>query len=139
MPGHFEGVLRQVTAREPKSGGGAAGGRATPRRLSPEKKKLLALTLRKQAPAGRLVPGRREGARMPRLFWFPHAGGGARAGGATRDLRVPVRLPGREARIAEAPFERMAPLVEALAAGHRAIPGPAVRLFRAQHGRGGGV
>src|SRR5437762_65420 len=50
----------------------------------------------------------------------PHAGGGASLGqGSPLTLQhaamIPVRLPGRESRLAEAPFERMGPLVEALA------------------------
>jgi surfactin synthase thioesterase subunit len=88
--------------------------------LSVEKRRLLALRLRKQAPAAAWFPGieRVDG---PRLFCFPHAGGGA-AGFAAwaagwRGARAicPVRLPGRESRQVEAPFERMAALVGALA------------------------
>ncbi|HEY1341197.1 MAG TPA: alpha/beta fold hydrolase, partial [Bryobacteraceae bacterium] len=78
--------------------------------LSPEKRRLLALRLRKKAPTAAWFPGI-DAARPPRLFSFPHAGGGAVPIG-----NAPVRLPGRESRLAEAPFERMAPLVEALAA-----------------------
>jgi len=81
--------------------------------LSPEKRRLLALRLRNRAPSSAWFPGAGncEGGR---LFWFPHAGGGAAAAGGLRHV-CPVRLPGRELRRAEAPFERMAPLVEALA------------------------
>ncbi len=84
--------------------------------LSPERRRLLALRLRNRAPASAWFP-RADAAEGLRLFWFPHAGGGTPA----RALRLPhaticpVRLPGREARIAEAPFERMEPLVAALA------------------------
>ena len=84
--------------------------------LSAEKRRLLALRLRKRAPAAAWFPNidavpALEGA--PRLFWFPHAGAGT---GQSAGVRcVFVRLPGRESRIAEAPFERMGPLVEALA------------------------
>ncbi len=83
--------------------------------LSPERRRLLALRLRNRAPASAWFPGA-DAVEGLRLFWFPHAGGGA-----ARALRLPhaaicpVRLPGREARIAEAPFERMEPLVAALA------------------------
>jgi surfactin synthase thioesterase subunit/glycosyltransferase involved in cell wall biosynthesis len=97
---------------------------SSPGDLSPEKRRLLALRLRKQAPpaawfpnAAALTLGCPPG--TPRLFWFPHAGGGAAAApnftlqGASV---CPVRLPGRESRMAEAPFESMGPLVEALAA-----------------------
>jgi surfactin synthase thioesterase subunit len=54
-----------------------------------------------------------------RLFCFPYAGGGAAsfAGWRLDNIALcPVRLPGRESRAAEAPFERMDSLVEALAA-----------------------
>jgi medium-chain acyl-[acyl-carrier-protein] hydrolase len=80
--------------------------------LSPERRQLLALRLRNRAPAAAWFPGA-DAVEGLRLFWFPHAGGGT----AARLLPAicPVRLPGREARIAEAPFERMEPLVAALA------------------------
>ena len=110
--GAFEGVLGEVVAR-PLAGarGSVSGVEQVEKGLSEEKKKLLGIMLRKRAPAGSWFPGI-EGASAPRLFWFPHAGGGT-------NVVVPgvvaVRLPGREARMAEAPFERMAPLVEALA------------------------
>jgi surfactin synthase thioesterase subunit/glycosyltransferase involved in cell wall biosynthesis len=88
--------------------------------LTPEKRRLLALRLRKRAPAAAWFPGagRVQGLR---LFCFPHAGGGAVAYaalacvGARAPWICPVRLPGRETRLAEAPFERMAPLIGALA------------------------
>jgi medium-chain acyl-[acyl-carrier-protein] hydrolase len=86
--------------------------RAASAELSEEKKRLLAIRLRKRAPAAAWFPGI-DAVAAPRLFWFPHAGGGTNTG-----LPVPhvaVRPPGRESRLAEAPFERMAPLVEALA------------------------
>jgi medium-chain acyl-[acyl-carrier-protein] hydrolase len=82
--------------------------------LSPDKRRLLALRLRKRAPASSWFPGV-DSARGLRLFWFPHAGGGSTAGRDIGVPHIPVRLPGRESRLAEAPFERMAPLVEALA------------------------
>jgi medium-chain acyl-[acyl-carrier-protein] hydrolase len=56
-----------------------------------------------------------------RLFCLAHAGGGAStyrgwADGLPPQVEVcPVQLPGRENRIAEKPFERLGPLVEALA------------------------
>jgi surfactin synthase thioesterase subunit/glycosyltransferase involved in cell wall biosynthesis len=80
--------------------------------LSDDKKRLLALRLRKRAPASAWFPGI-DTVPAPRLFWFPHAGGGTNTGLSLP--HVPVRLPGREARLAEAPFERMGPLIEALA------------------------
>jgi surfactin synthase thioesterase subunit/glycosyltransferase involved in cell wall biosynthesis len=105
----FEGVLRDVVAARPevkaapdeKKGGGLTG----------EKKKLLGILLRKRATAASWFPSI-DVSGENRVFWFPHAGGGTvvPATGV-----VAVRLPGREARLAEAPFEKMAPLVEALA------------------------
>ena len=84
--------------------------------LSADKRKLLALRLRKQAPASAWFAGLDTAPR--RLFCFPHAGGGASVAPidplpAWNIARV--RLPGRESRTAEAPFERMAALVTALA------------------------
>jgi medium-chain acyl-[acyl-carrier-protein] hydrolase len=111
--GHFEKLLlglKKKAARVP-----VPPVRPALETLSPEKRKLVALRLRKQAlPAAWFPNG--DTPDLPRLFCFPHAGGGARqsvalAGWAT----VPVRLPGRESRLAEAPFERMGPLVAALA------------------------
>jgi surfactin synthase thioesterase subunit/glycosyltransferase involved in cell wall biosynthesis len=86
--------------------------------LSPERRQLLALRLRKRAPAAAWFPGADAAHRM-RLFSFPHAGGGTGAFAGWRQRlpeACPVRLPGRESRSAEAPFDRMTPLVEALAA-----------------------
>jgi surfactin synthase thioesterase subunit/glycosyltransferase involved in cell wall biosynthesis len=80
--------------------------------LSPDRRRLLALRLRNRAPASAWFPGADAVAGL-RLFWFPHAGGGTTA--RAFPAICPVRLPGREARIAEAPFERMEPLVAALA------------------------
>jgi surfactin synthase thioesterase subunit/glycosyltransferase involved in cell wall biosynthesis len=102
--------------------------------LSLDKRRLLALRLRKRAPSSAWFPGAEEHEGL-RLFWFPHAGGGAghagggaghagggaaHAGGGAAQAGglpqvCPVRLPGRESRLAEAPFERMGPLVAALA------------------------
>jgi surfactin synthase thioesterase subunit len=82
--------------------------------LSPEKRRLLAIRLRQRAPASAWFPGIDQ-VPEPRLFWFPHAGGGTSSGRTVGIPHVPVRLPGRESRAAEAPFERMAPLVETLA------------------------
>ena len=111
--GPFEEFLEEV-ARRPKRVGRTVD---APHRetLSPERRQLLALRLRKRAPASAWFPGA-DAVEGLRLFWFPHAGGGA-AGVPARAFPAicPVRLPGREARIAEAPFERMEPLVGALA------------------------
>jgi len=88
-------------------------------KLSPEKRRLLELRLRKKTnpwfPSLEMPPGAAR-----RLFCFPHAGGGTAmyarwAGRLPREVAVcPVRLPGREIRAAEAPFESMGALVEAL-------------------------
>jgi surfactin synthase thioesterase subunit/glycosyltransferase involved in cell wall biosynthesis len=101
--------------------------RLQPDALTPDKRRLLALLLRKRAPAAAWFPAVgqaswpacREGAEGARLFCFPYAGGGAAAFAGWRlpgAAVCPVRLPGRESRAAEAPFERMGALVEALAA-----------------------
>lgn len=84
-----------------------------PEALSEDKRKLLGIRLRQKAPAAAWFP-EVEKVAGPRLFCFPHAGGGTKWAPAT-PYTVAVRLPGREARLAEAPFERMEPLVIALA------------------------
>ena len=81
--------------------------------LAADKKKLLSLMLRKRAGASAWFPGA-DSVSGERLFCFPHAAGGASVFAGWSGV-CPVRLPGRESRLAEAPFERMAPLVEALA------------------------
>jgi surfactin synthase thioesterase subunit/glycosyltransferase involved in cell wall biosynthesis len=85
--------------------------------LSAEKRRLLAIRLRQKAPANAYFPGA-AAAGGPRLFCLPHAGAGAAAyaGWKLESATVcPIRLPGRESRISEAPFERMNPLVSTLA------------------------
>jgi surfactin synthase thioesterase subunit/glycosyltransferase involved in cell wall biosynthesis len=112
--GHFEkllagGTRRAAVAAVPKA--------ASVEELSPARRRLLALRLRNHATAASWFPGV-ESPAARRLFYFPHAGGGAAAalGVATPAWTVvPVRLPGRESRLAEAPFERMTPLIAALA------------------------
>ncbi|MGQ9633512.1 MAG: alpha/beta fold hydrolase [Bryobacteraceae bacterium] len=98
-------------------------------KLSPEKRRLLALRLKKAAPqaAGNLwfptVAGSGEAAM--RLFCFPFAGGGTTAFRGWAEALpqgvalCPVRLPGRESRLAEPPFRDLTALVAALA---QAIP-----------------
>jgi len=91
--------------------------------LSPDKRKLLAIRLKKRASQPRYLwfPGIEESASGKlRLFCFPHAGGGASAYARWRvvlpDIAVcPVRLPGRESRLREEAFEDIAALVTALA------------------------
>jgi surfactin synthase thioesterase subunit/glycosyltransferase involved in cell wall biosynthesis len=95
--------------------------------LSPEKRRLLALLLRKKAAGPAWFPGIEVNpSPRVRLFCFPHAGGGAAvfrrwAEGLPSDIAVcPVRLPGRESRAGEQPFTRMEPLIEAL--GNAILP-----------------
>ncbi|HEY1496862.1 MAG TPA: alpha/beta fold hydrolase [Candidatus Solibacter sp.] len=112
--GHFEEILTQAMAREKRS---AAPAVRREESLSPEKRKLLALRLRKQAAPASWFAGL-DSAPARRLFTFPHAGGGSSAGpldGLPEWNMARVRLPGRESRLAEAPFERMPALVAALA------------------------
>ena len=114
----FERLLEEVVAR-PRPATARPGGAARPgpESLSPGKRRLLAIRLRQRAPAAAWFPGA-ESVAAPRLFCFPHAGGGTAAFAGWRSARIPacpVRLPGRESRMAEAPFARMGPLVEALA------------------------
>jgi surfactin synthase thioesterase subunit/glycosyltransferase involved in cell wall biosynthesis len=113
--GHFEKLLmggKKNTVQVP-----APPTRPSPRTLSPEKRQLLALRLRKQSLPEAWFPNAAASS-APRLFCFPHAGGGAGQPLALSGwAAIPVRLPGRESRLAEAPFERMGPLVAALA-GH---------------------
>lgn len=69
--------------------------------------------------AGRWLPLAAPSGALP-LYCLPHAGGGASVyrpwvGRLPGVAVMPVQLPGREARLREAPYERMAPLVSALA------------------------
>ncbi len=116
--GHFEKILTAALAREKRPPAAEApASRPAPATLSPERRKLLALRLRQQAAPASWFAGV-DGAATRRLFVFPHAGGGAAASpadGLPECNVVRVRLPGRESRLAEAPFERMPPLVTALA------------------------
>jgi surfactin synthase thioesterase subunit/glycosyltransferase involved in cell wall biosynthesis len=109
--GHFEELL--MTVRKKVGQGSDLSTPARQEDLSAEKRKLIGLRLRKRATAASWFPGA-DAVEGRRLFWFPHAGGG-QAKGVSHIGLVPVRLPGRESRLAEAPFERMAPLVTALA------------------------
>lgn len=116
----FERLLAETLTRPKQAAPTPA---AAPREeLSAEKRRLLAIRLRQKAGPAAWFPGA-EGEARVRVFCFPHAGGGAAAfaGWTLGDgVKVcPVRLPGREARLAEAPFERMAPLIEALGEAFR--------------------
>jgi surfactin synthase thioesterase subunit/glycosyltransferase involved in cell wall biosynthesis len=106
--GHFEALLEKVGAKPAKGKVGAKSEQAED--LSPEKKKLIGVLLRKRASPAAWFPGADKVAGR-RVFWFPHAGGG----GAKIAGCIGVVLPGRGSRIAEAPFTRMAALVNALA------------------------
>ena len=111
----FEEICRHTAATQPQGEPrpvARPSGTAPSPQLSEDKRRLLALRLRKRAPASSWFPGV-DSVSPPRLFWFPHAGGGTNIG---QSGYIPVRLPGRESRFAEAPYERMAPLVDALAA-----------------------
>jgi surfactin synthase thioesterase subunit len=91
-------------------------------RLSPEKRQLLALRLRTVKPdPARWFPSIRESDQAKlRLFCFPYAGGGASvfrgwAGRLPEGVAVcPVRLPGRETRLAERALDVMDELLAAL-------------------------
>ena len=113
--GPLEEILEKVVSRPKVGWASGLPIKKGLQHLSPDKRRLLALRLRKKAPASAWFPGANETAGL-RVFWFPHAGGGA-----AQPVRLPhyaicpVRFPGRESRLAEAPFERMEPLVEALA------------------------
>jgi surfactin synthase thioesterase subunit/glycosyltransferase involved in cell wall biosynthesis len=86
--------------------------------LSPEKRKLLALRLHQKS----WFPYIESQPAKPRLFCFPYAGSGALAYRpwipplSSAVSVCPVRLPGRETRINEEPFQSMAALVKAVEA-----------------------
>jgi medium-chain acyl-[acyl-carrier-protein] hydrolase len=111
--------FERLLVETPRTHVAAGPPRAASENISLDKRRLLALRLRKKSPAMAWFPGA-ENALTARLFWFPHAGGGTHTGQASQlphGYQVcPVRLPGRESRLSEAPFERIAPLVDALRA-----------------------
>ncbi len=94
--------------------------------LSPEKRALLALRLKRKPPAVSSPPdlwfpnAAQTGEARLRLFCFPYAGGGAStfrnwqermpAGVAV----IPARLPGRESRTKEQPIDRIGGMVDAV-------------------------
>ena len=94
-------------------------------KLSPEKRRLLALRLQRTVPTA--TPSDtwfpkaiwRERTRL-RLFCFPSAGGGTSSFRGWSEslppevLVCPVRLPGRESRLSEPPFRSMETLIAAL-------------------------
>ncbi len=120
----FESYLEEVVRTPPRPRTDARNAETSPLdRLSPEKRRLLALRMRrKSSPGGAWFPNADPAQPAAlRLFCFPHAGGGTlmfRSWAAALPegvALVPVRLPGRETRISEPPLDRMEPLVEALA------------------------
>jgi surfactin synthase thioesterase subunit/glycosyltransferase involved in cell wall biosynthesis len=94
-------------------------------KLSPEKRRLLAMRLQRMTPAAPAADpwfpaaAWRDQTHL-RLFCFPSAGGGVSsfrgwAENLPPEVSVcPVRLPGRESRLSEPPFRRMEPLIEAM-------------------------
>lgn len=114
----FERFLEQVMAapRRPRVTAAAAP-RSPLDALSPERRRLLALRLARK---DWFPNASASGAAALRLFAFPHAGGGAAAfrawtGKLPRNVALlAAHLPGREGRVSEPPFDRMAPLIEAL-------------------------
>jgi surfactin synthase thioesterase subunit/glycosyltransferase involved in cell wall biosynthesis len=115
--GHFEKILTATLARTKRTPVAEAPAQRPAPALSPERRKLLALRLRRQAAPASWFAGV-DSAATRRLFVFPHAGGGAATSPADALPEcnvVRVRLPGRESRLAEAPFERMPGLVTAVA------------------------
>lgn len=94
--------------------------------LSPEKRKLLAIRLRQRARSdvNPWFPNLEKAGARVRLFCFPHAGGGTAAysswkqAGNAQVAVCPVRLPAREARLAEPAIDDMEELIAAL---HREI------------------
>jgi surfactin synthase thioesterase subunit/glycosyltransferase involved in cell wall biosynthesis len=146
----FERYLEEVLER-PRKGRAAEAGSAVRHsaveRLSPERRRLLAIRLRKlrRPAAGHPwfpMAELRAGARA-RLIALPHAGGGAAAyAGWNERLRAelslcPVRLPGRESRAGEAAFREMEPLVEALGRALEPLVHEAFILFG--HSMGAGI
>jgi len=122
----FEEFLERVPERPPNALRGAeklhgAAGKPASKveDLSPEKRALLALRLKRKAPgghpgAGECFPNIKQtrGARL-RLFCFPYAVGGSSVF-RTWQARmpdgiavVPARLPGRESRTSEPPIDRI--------------------------------
>jgi len=91
-------------------------------KLSPEKQKLLALRWKQRAPENVWLPYFEPRPATLRLFCFPYAGAGALAyvtwiaALAGKASVCPLRLPGREARLQEKPFESLTELVDTLEA-----------------------
>jgi surfactin synthase thioesterase subunit/glycosyltransferase involved in cell wall biosynthesis len=138
----FEQYLQQVVS-QPKQA--IATGGAAP--LSEEKRKLLSLRLKKRASAAAINPwvpemDEAEPGKLV-LFCFPYAGAGTLVYRPWRErLRsvasvCPVRLPGRESRLNEPPFERMEALIPALGEGLLSVLKPPFAFFG--HSMGAGI
>ena len=116
---HLEDLVRRPK-RQPLPTGAVVAAGGTLETLSPEKRKLLARRLQKKNAGNAWLPGIESATpgRL-RLFCFPYAGAGAAAfrgwQQALGDAAAvyPIRLPGRETRIAEPAIEHMGALVEA--------------------------
>jgi surfactin synthase thioesterase subunit/glycosyltransferase involved in cell wall biosynthesis len=120
-------------------------------RLSPEKRELLALRLRRRAAvsprdpaANPWFPGLGAAAQAgSRLFCLAHAGAGPSAfrgwgEGLSGSIRVcPIALPGRESRAAEPAFRELPALVAALGAALRPLTDAPYALFG--HSMGAGI
>jgi surfactin synthase thioesterase subunit len=132
----FEQLLENVAAR-PRSPrrdtAPALRGRSSPpvpaTALSPEKRALLRLRIRRQTGAAEppeWFPNMRQaaGARL-RLLCFPYAGGGTSVFRNWQEsmpagvVVMPARMPGRESRAGEPPIDRIEVMVEAVAAAVR--------------------
>ena len=148
--------IRSVREPAVRDYGGRPNARAPPpllppkhsalKNLSPEKRQLLAARLKQRTtapPANPWFPSLQPYEGKLRLFCFPHAGGGSATfhGWAQRlpaSVAVcPVRLPGRESRLSEAPFLRMPHLVEALVEAIRPYTAQPFSFFG--HSMGAGV
>jgi surfactin synthase thioesterase subunit/glycosyltransferase involved in cell wall biosynthesis len=140
----FEAALEAAT-RKPRRQPAAA---ARPV-LSGDRRRLLALRVKQRAAAPHAeshlwFPGIEDApAGKLRLFCLPWAGGGALPYRAWREplspaaYVVPVRLPGRETRIAQPPFEQIEPLVAALLEEIRPFTAAPFALFG--HSMGAGI
>jgi surfactin synthase thioesterase subunit/glycosyltransferase involved in cell wall biosynthesis len=131
----FETLLQQVLQRPKKPAPAPA--------LSEEKRKLLALRLKQKAGPKPQSDAWFSGidqasAEQPLLFCFPFAGGGTLPYRNWEANVVAVRLPGRETRIDEPPFEDMDVLVSAL--GEAIEPHTRARRFAFfGHSMGAGI
>jgi len=113
----FENLLRDVLSHPRRRSDAALPSFRRAEDLTPDRRRLLALRLRRHSPATAFFPGA-EAAPGPRLFCLPHAGAGSMAYAAWKFAQAAVcavRMPGRESRRGEAPFDRMQPLIAALA------------------------